>query len=201
VLPTASGASKLFRWRKPVRRVMDCGRCIAFWRDPATFIPPSGSIYSMQTPLDRPDHVGLSHIGLSVSNLERSISFYCDVLGATLARTPYDGDSPAFSGRMAVVIIGSLILDLFEHSGNGGGQFDPTSTGLDHLALVTQSSEDLQRWTRWLDLQKVQHSEIRTAQGMGSMFDFADPDGIQWEFLYLDPEKLQQLESYAQDSN
>jgi len=101
----------------------------------------------------------------------------------------------------AVVIIGSLILDLFEHSGNGGGQFDPTSTGLDHLALVTQASEDLQRWTRWLDLQKVQHSEIRTAQGMGSMFDFADPDGIQWEFLYLDPEKLQQLESYAQDSN
>jgi len=32
-------------------------------------------------------------------------------------------------------------------------------------------------------LQKVQHSEIRTAQGMGSMFDFADPDGIQWECL------------------
>jgi len=36
---------------------------------------------------------------------------------------------------------------------------------------------------------------------MGSMFDFADLDGIQWEFLYLDPEKLQQLESYAQHSN
>jgi hypothetical protein len=32
---------------------------------------------------------------------------------------------------------------------------------------------------------------------MGLMFDFADPDGIQWEFLYLDPEKLQQLEIYS----
>jgi catechol 2,3-dioxygenase-like lactoylglutathione lyase family enzyme len=85
----------------------------------------------METQLDRPDPVGLSHLGLSVSNLERSISFYCDVLGATLARTPYEGDSPAFSGRMALVIIGSLILDLFEHIGNGGRQFDPTSTGLD----------------------------------------------------------------------
>jgi glyoxylase I family protein len=158
---------------------------------------PDGSIEAVETQLDRPDSVGLSHLGLSVSNLERSISFYGDVLGATLARTPYDGDSPAFSGCMAVVIIGSLILDLFEHSANGGLQFDPTSTGLDHLALVTQSSEDLQRWTRWLDLQKVQHSEIRTAQGMGLMFDFADPDGIQWEFLYLDPEKLQQLEIYS----
>jgi glyoxylase I family protein len=155
----------------------------------------------MQSQLDRPDQAGLSHLGLSVSNLERSISFYCDVLGATLARTPYDGDSPAFSGRMAVVIIGSLILDLFEHSGNGGGQFEPSSTGLDHLALVAQSSEDLQRWARWLDLQKVRHSEFRDAQGMGSMFDFADSDGIQWEFLFLDPEKLRQLESYAQESD
>jgi glyoxylase I family protein len=132
-----------------------------------------------------------------VSNLERSISFYCDVLGAILARTPYEGDSPAFSGRIAVVVIGSLILDLLEHSGNEGGHFNPSCTGLDHLALVTQSYEDLQRWTGWLDLQKVQHSEIRDAQGMGSMFDFADPDGIQWEFLYLDPEKLRQLESYS----
>ena len=98
---------------------------------------------------------------------------------------------------MAVVIIGSLILDLFEHSGRGGGQFDPIRTGLDHLALVAQSSEDLQRWVRWLDLQKVQHSEVRDAQGVGSMFDFADRDGIQWEFLSLDPEKLQQLAELA----
>ena len=76
----------------------------------------------MPNELDRPNPVGLSHLGLSVSNLERSISFYCDVLGATLAREPYDGDNAAFSGRMGVVVIGSLILDLFEHSGNEGGQ-------------------------------------------------------------------------------
>ena len=50
---------------------------------------------------------------------------------------------------------------------------------------------------RWLDLQKIQHSEVRDAQGVGSMFDFADPDGIQWEFLSLDPEKLQQLAELA----
>ena len=29
------------------------------------------------------------------------------------------------------------------------------------------------------------------------MFDFADRDGIQWEFLSLDPEKLQQLAELA----
>ena len=151
----------------------------------------------MQTELDRPDPVGLSHLGLSVSNLERSISFYCDVLGATLARTQYDGDSPAFSGRMAVVIIGSLILDLFEHRGNGGGQFDPSRTGLDHLAFVAQSSEELQGWASWLDAHDVALSEMRDAQGVGTMFDLADPDGIQLELLFLDPEKLRLLESYS----
>src|SRR5689334_7549314 len=94
-----------------------------------------GSIYVVPDEPDRPTPVGLSHLGLSVSNLERSISFYCDVLGATPARAPYDGDSPAFSGRMAAVVVGSLILDLFEHSVNEGGRFDPSRTGLDHLAL------------------------------------------------------------------
>jgi glyoxylase I family protein len=29
------------------------------------------------------------------------------------------------------------------------------------------------------------------------MFDFADPDGIQLEFLFLDPEKLRRLDSYS----
>jgi hypothetical protein len=29
------------------------------------------------------------------------------------------------------------------------------------------------------------------------MFDFADPDGVQLEFLSLDPEKLQQLAELA----
>ena len=80
----------------------------------------------MQAELDRPDQVGLSHLGFSVSNLERSFSFYCDVLGATLARAPYDGDSPSFSGRMALVVLGALALDLFEHSGNEGKRFDPS---------------------------------------------------------------------------
>jgi glyoxylase I family protein len=50
---------------------------------------------------------------------------------------------------------------------------------------------------RWLDLQKVQHLEVRDAQGVGSMLDFADPDGIQLEFPSLDPEKLQQLAELA----
>jgi catechol 2,3-dioxygenase-like lactoylglutathione lyase family enzyme len=34
----------------------------------------------------RPQLVGVSHFGFSVTDLDRSIEFYCDVLGATLIR-------------------------------------------------------------------------------------------------------------------
>ena len=67
----------------------------------------------MTSDLDRPHLAGVHHLGFSVTNLERSIRFYCDVLGADLWREPYDGDSPSFSGRMALVSLGGLGLDLF----------------------------------------------------------------------------------------
>jgi glyoxylase I family protein len=129
-------------------------------------------------------------MGLSVRDLGRSIRFYCDVLGGALMREPYDGDSPSFSGRMALVALGELGLDLFEHSGNAGEAFDPACTGLDHLAFATQSVEELEQWASWLDSCGVSHSDIRDAGGFGSMFNFADPDGVQLEFIFVDLAKV-----------
>ena len=129
-------------------------------------------------------------MGLSVSDLDRSISFYCDVLGGAVMREPYDGDSPSFSGRMALVAFGVFGLDLFEHAENAGEAFQPARAGLDHLALATQSVEELAQWASWLDTCGVSHSVVRDAGGFGSMFDFADPDGIQLEFIFVDLEKV-----------
>jgi glyoxylase I family protein len=130
------------------------------------------------------------HMGFSVSDLDRSIRFYCDVLGGALLREPYDGDSPAFSGRMALVAFGIFGLDLFEHAENDRGAFQPFRTGLDHLAFPAQSVEELEQWASWLDNCGVSHSDIRDAGGFGSMFNFADPDGIQLELIFVDLEKV-----------
>jgi glyoxylase I family protein len=133
--------------------------------------------------LCRPQQVEMSHLGFSVTDLDRSIKFYCDVLGAELVRAPYDGDSPSFSGRMALVMLGSNGLDLYEHAGNEGERFEPARTGLDHLALVAESFEHLKTLADWLDACEVPRSEIRDV-GVGAMFDFVDPDGIQIEFCF-----------------
>jgi glyoxylase I family protein len=70
--------------------------------------------------------------------------------------------------------------------------FDPARTGLDHLAFVAESYEHLAAWARWLDVCEVPRSEIREGGGVGAMFDFVDPDGLQIEFFFLDLEKLGQ---------
>ncbi|WP_319435578.1 VOC family protein [Mycobacterium sp. RTGN5] len=156
----------------------------------------------MSTKSTPPRLHGAHHLGLSVRDLERSIAFYCDVLGAVLARSPYEGESPAFSGRMAIVALGSTGLDLFEHAANGDEPFDPVRTGLDHLGFAADSAEELQAWADWLESCKVAHSGVRDiivggTESVGAMLDFRDPDGIQLEFLFRDTAKIQRLRAYT----
>jgi glyoxylase I family protein len=138
----------------------------------------------------RPQLVGVSHLGISVANIDRSLRFYCDVLGALLVRPPYSGDSRSFSGRIAVVGLGAHGLDLFEHAANSGERFEPARTGLDHIGLTAESNEELQAWASWLDARDVRRSPIREIENVGAMFDFVDPDGIQLEFIFVDLEKV-----------
>jgi glyoxylase I family protein len=133
---------------------------------------------------------GVQHLGLSVSDLDRSVAFYCDVLGAVLVRPPYPGERSSFDGHMALVMVGSTALDLYEHTRNEREQFQPSRTGLDHLALTVRSDEELDAWAAWLDACGLPRSEIRPAGDVGRMFDFVDPDGIQLELIFIDHARL-----------
>ena len=145
----------------------------------------------------RPLVSGISHLGLSVTNLDRSIGFYRDVLGAVVVRAPYDGDNPSFSGQLALIRLGPLGIDLYQHAATRDESFDPAKTGLDHLAFVAATREELDVWARWLDEHDIAHSPIRDTNNVASMFDFKDPDGIQIEFFYLDQEALRRSPLYS----
>src|ERR1700752_2918581 len=109
----------------------------------------------------RPRLAGLHHLGISVANLERSVRFYRDVVGADLLVGPNDGTSPSFVGRMAILSLGGRILDVCEHSRNEGARVGPARTGLDHLALEAGSVEEVQAWATWVDACGVGRSEVR----------------------------------------
>ncbi|CAM3798468.1 VOC family protein [Deinococcus frigens] len=70
---------------------------------------------------------GLNHLTLRVTELERSVTFYCDVLGFTLR---HRGRTDAYLGG------GSRWLALLERPGRAPGEQSP---GLDPFALTVEA--------------------------------------------------------------
>jgi catechol 2,3-dioxygenase-like lactoylglutathione lyase family enzyme len=145
---------------------------------------------------ERPRQLGVDHLGLSVTDLARSEAFYCNILGAQVIFRRHGSDW----GQRTVVTLGSHAIDLNQFARNPGGSFDPSHTGLDHLAFTADSRQELEHWAAWLDHNGIARSPIRDvridphqdpdAPIVGAMFDFADPDGIQLEYLFFDPAKV-----------
>ena len=133
---------------------------------------------------DAPPFRGMTHISLSVSDFDRSFDFYQRVLGLTVLVPPYDGE--VFEGRQALFIVGRIALGLQGHAANKGESFDPTRTGLDHLAFMVESADQLEVWSARLDNEGIAHSEIKPAGAFGKMIELRDPDGIQLELHHLE---------------
>jgi glyoxylase I family protein len=146
---------------------------------------PLGDTYSVDQDPAPPSAAAFDHFGVSVTDLGRSLDFYCDVLGAVLIVPPRPVDN--FNFRRAVVTLhGSTSIDLNEHATNSGETFDPSRTGLDHLGFNVSSYEALLAWAAHLDTHGVAHSPMRNIPGVGEAFDFLDPDGIQLELWHKD---------------
>jgi glyoxylase I family protein len=114
------------------------------------------------------------------------MEFYCNVLGAAVVFQPDAADN--FNGRRAIVMLSDQMgFDVNEFATNVGNAFDPTCTGLDHLAFAADSYDALEAWVARLDEGGVAHSPIREIAGVGVyIVHFRDPDGIQLEFVYMD---------------
>ncbi|MGW4643102.1 VOC family protein [Sphaerisporangium sp. NPDC004334] len=121
-------------------------------------------------------HIG--HVGLNVTDLERSKRFYLRLLGLELLKESAEGDRRYASlGRD-----GRTALTLWQQS---EGRFPTTSPGLHHLAFQVPDMDAVRRaeatlkeiGVRFAYDGPVPHGEGRPS---GGVF-FEDPDGIRVE--------------------
>lgn len=132
--------------------------------------------------------VGIHHLGLTVSDVERSARWYQDVLG--FERIGQLGDAAAERRKIFLRHAGlDARLGLVEHRTSSRRAFDETESGLDHLAFAVSSREELESWARRLEELGVRFSPIAASLSIpgAAVIVFRDPDNVQLE-LFADPE-------------
>ena len=131
---------------------------------------------------------GMHHVGLSVSDLERSIAFYRDVLGLKVLRIIEAGAEmdlgrvvglPGCSARIAHMGSDAVMFELFEYRDPRGRSISSDCTQADHGFIhagftSTDARTDYERMTRLGVKCLSEPVEFRTGVWI---FYFYGPDG------------------------
>ncbi|MSQ21794.1 MAG: VOC family protein [Dehalococcoidia bacterium] len=126
----------------------------------------------------------------TVSNLERSVAFYCDVVGFRVDTT-LEAQGPAIQQitgfpdahlKIAHLLLGSFRLELIQYLAPKGKAVDPSTcnVGTAHIAFY---ADDVDRTYRELQAKGVRFrgTPVAAAAGRPRVAYFLDPDGITLE--------------------
>jgi glyoxylase I family protein len=126
----------------------------------------------------------IHHLGLTVTDVDASASWYSAVLGFRRI-----GDHTSVDGARRKVFLRhdgfDVRLGLCQHAGRTAGRFDETQPGLDHLAFAVDDSADLRRWEARLHEHHVNFTTAAPANTLEGalVIVFRDPDNIQLELI------------------
>ena len=137
-----------------------------------------------------PTITGISHVDLSVTDIDASETWYRELLGAV----PLFGgrnDDRGYEARYILVPDCGVVIGLEQHDANDGSTFSERRVGLDHLAFNVADRGELDAWLARLDELGISHSGI-TEEDAWDVLVFRDPDDIQLELFLLkaDPSTL-----------
>jgi catechol 2,3-dioxygenase-like lactoylglutathione lyase family enzyme len=123
---------------------------------------------------------GLSHVALTVRDINVSREFYSKTLGLTLV------DSNDSYCALLVGAPGLSALILTSHPECSDERFSEFRTGLDHVSLAVPTVQALKDWQARLDEQSIP-SDLRRSE-WGHHLNFRDPDNIAVEFVVVQPD-------------
>ena len=120
----------------------------------------------------------ITHVALTVSDLDRSVPWYTALFGADPV---VDEDTGPF--RHVVWLLGPTLVGLHEFPDLADNNpFNERRIGLDHLAFACANRSELAEWEARLDELGVTNGGIVDAP-YGSGLSFRDPDNIALEFF------------------
>lgn len=127
-----------------------------------------------------PEFPAITHVAVTVTDLERSTRWYRALLGAD----PVLDEDEEIGGFHHTVFAtgGGQLFGLHTHPAAAGDVFDELRTGLDHVSFGCADRGEIQKWAARLDELGIDHGGIVDAH-YGSGLSFRDPDGIALEFF------------------
>lgn len=128
-----------------------------------------------------PDTEGVSHVALTVTDLDASVEWYTRLFAGTVLWEEHDDPKHEF----VLVFAPPLAIGLHRHSATEKGDaFAEARVGLDHISWQVPDKAGLEAWAKRLDELDIAHSPITEAP-YGTVLVFRDPDNIQLEFFAL----------------
>jgi catechol 2,3-dioxygenase-like lactoylglutathione lyase family enzyme len=129
----------------------------------------------------------VSHIILTVSDLDRARQFYGDLLGFQIKDLP-DNIPGLFAGTFYFVIGGLDVFFLKHDQTAAGDRFSEFRIGLDHLAFTAPDEEFMEAMAEKLKKAGVETKGVQIFPLTGNKYmAFRDPDNIQLEYWLNKP--------------
>jgi catechol-2,3-dioxygenase len=125
-----------------------------------------------------PTFPAVTHVALTVSDLDRSRQWYQQLLGSDPV---LDEDTGPFH-HVVWLVGGTLVAINGFPDLKSSKPFDERRPGLDHLAFGCSDRSELEEWERRLNELSISNGGIVDAP-YGSVLSFRDPDNIALEFF------------------